>query len=244
VARTSVLGAGVLCLGLLAACGGGDPAAPVASGSSPASSPTSTSAPDLTSAPPVGPAGPTAYTLVKSGFGAADGYAWVAAVVRNDSGKTGGTVVTHFNLLAGTAVIASADQTEAFSRPGQELSVGTQITVPAGQQPTKVMVTVSVTYPGIGPTTAVPEYPMNTVTVSPTQAGTLESSGILTNPTDQPLKNVRIGVDCLDPNGAIIGGGTAAADLVPAHGTTKVTTTGLIVTGTPIGCEMRAMPAI
>jgi hypothetical protein len=245
VARISGWGAGALCLGLLAACGGGDPAAPATSGSSPASLPASAPGSAAGSTPaPAGPPGPTAYTLVKSGFGVADQDAWVAALVRNDSGKPGGTVVTHFNLLAGTEVIGSADQTEAFSRPDQVLSVGTQITVPAGSKPTKVAVTVSVEYPGIGPTTAVPEYPVDSASISPTQAGTLQASGILTNPTDQPLKNVRVGVVCLDPDGAIVGSGTAGADLVPAHGTAKIITIGLIVTGTPIGCEMRAMPQI
>jgi hypothetical protein len=245
VSRIRVSGAAAVCLGLLAACGSNPPAAaPPASTAAPStSSPASAPASSGAAAGPAG-AGDTAYTLVKSGFGKSDQYAWVAALVRNDSGKPGGTVVVHFNLMAGGELVASADQTEAFSRPGEVLDVGTQVTVPAGKTPTKLVPTVSIDYPGIGPTTAVPEEPIDTVTVSPTQAGTLEASGILTNPTDQPLKNVRIGVICLGADLGIIGGGSAGADLVPAHGKTKVTTTGLIVTGTPVGCEMRVIPAV
>jgi hypothetical protein len=234
VSRIPVLGAAAACLALVAACGSNPPAA---------TPPASTAAPSGASATPSG-AGDTAYTLVKSGFGKADQYAWVAALVRNDSGKPGGTVVVHFNLMAGGELVASADQTEAFSRPGEVLDVGTQVTVPAGKTPTTVVPTVSIDYPGIGPTTAVPAEPIDGVAVSANQAGTLEASGTLTNPTDQPLRNVRVGVVCLGADLGIIGGGSAAADLVPAHGKTKVTTTGLIVTGTPVGCEMRAIPAV
>jgi hypothetical protein len=58
----------------------------------------------------------TRHTVEKSGFGADGEYAWVAALVRNDSDKSGATVVANFNLLdqAGQ-IITSGSQTESFS---------------------------------------------------------------------------------------------------------------------------------
>src|SRR5215207_5905344 len=65
----------------------------------------------------------TRHTVEKSGFGTDGEYAWVAALVRNDSDKSGATVVANFNLVdeAGQ-IITSGSQTESFSYPGEQLA--------------------------------------------------------------------------------------------------------------------------
>ncbi len=183
----------------------------------------------------------TKHTLVKSGFGVADGYAWVNAVVRNDSDKIGGTVVVNFNLLdAGGDIIVSGTQTEAFSRAGQSLVLGTQLEVPAGAKPSKVEATAQVKYPGIGPAEAFPELPVGPVKVGKSEFGGFEASATLTNPTAEPLNSPRIGVICLNAAKEIIGGSSIFPDLVPPNGKVKVETNSLIVSGQPASCEMYA----
>jgi hypothetical protein len=233
--KAATAAAAGLCAVLLAGCGGSAaPAAP--SSASPGGSGGSGS----------GSAADTRHTVVKSGFGlSGDGYGWVAALVRNDSDKTGGTVVANFNLLdAGGQIVVSASQTEAFSRPGELLTLGTQVDVPKGRTPVKVDVAVSVEYPGIGPATAFPELQFGPVTVTKDPATGYAASAVLTNPTADALKSPRVGVVCLDGAGTIIGGSSIYPDLVPAHGQTRVKTTSLIVSGRPASCEMRGSPPV
>lgn len=183
----------------------------------------------------------TKHSLVKSGFGVAGEYAWVAALVRNDSDKSGATVIVNFNLLdAAGAIIVSGSQTEAFSRPGQVLALGTQVDVPAGAKPTKLEATAQVAYPGIGPSGPFPDLPFGPVTVAKDEFGGFVASAELTNPTAEALNSPRIGVVCLDAAGAIIGGSSIFPDLVPPRGRVKVETLSLITTVQPVTCEMYA----
>jgi hypothetical protein len=201
-----------------------------------------------TSAQPAedGAAGDTAHTLVKSGFGvsnfgAQDEYAWVSALVRNDSDNSGATVIVNFNLLdAAGNIITSASQTEAFSRPDELLVLGTQVEVPAGSSPTSLEATAQVQYPGIGPTEPFPELPVGPVTVAKEGFGGYVASAVLSNPTADPLNSPRVGVICLNAAGAIIGGSSIFPDLVPPDGQVKVSTSSLIVSGEPASCEMYA----
>jgi hypothetical protein len=56
------------------------------------------------------------------------------------------------------------------------------------------------------------------------------------------LKNVRVGIVCLDPTGRIIGGSSAYPDLVPPAGQVLIKADSIIVSGRPATCEMRADP--
>ena len=165
----------------------------------------------------------------------------MTALVRNDSDKIGATVIVNFNLLdAAGDIIVSSSQTEAFSRPGELLAVGTQIDVPAGAKPATLEATAQVEYPGIGPTEPFPELPFGQVIVGKDEFGGFVAAATLTNTTAQPLNSPRIGVVCLDAAGAVIGGSSIFPELVPPNGKVKVETLSLIVTGQPASCEMYA----
>lgn len=232
---------------ILTACGGGEsstsqqtttPATQAPAGEDNASSDEPTeSEPE----PAADTEGATAHTLVKSGFGFADPFAWVSALVSNDSVNSGATVTVNFNLLddAG-AILVSGSQVEAFSRPDELLVLGTQLEVPAGTVPSSLEATVQVEYPGIGSTEPFPELPLSPVTIARDEFGGWEASATLTNPTDQPLNGPRIGIICLDAAGQIIGGSSSFPDLVPPSGQVRVDSLFLTLSGDPAACEMYA----
>jgi len=186
----------------------------------------------------------TAATVLRSGFGIAQGgYAWVTSIVRNDSQRSGQTVTVHFNLKSAAGdLVASGDQVEAFSRPGQLLAAGTQVTIPAGTKPATLEATAQVEYPGIGSQDAFPEIPFGPVTVQAGQFGGYQAKAILHNPTSTALKSPRVGVVCYGPSGTVIGGTSEFPDLVPPSGDTLVATNNLEVSGRPTRCEMYAGP--
>jgi hypothetical protein len=183
----------------------------------------------------------TRHTVEKSGFGADGEYAWVAALVRNDSDKSGATVVANFNLLdqAGQ-IITSGSQTESFSYPGEQLAIGTQVTLPENAKPTRVDVTVNVEYPGIGPTTAEQPLKFDTAQITKDQYGDyFHVAATVTNPTAETITTARVGILCYNAAGDIIGGNSAYPELIPPNGRTKVDST-VITTGEPASCDMRA----
>lgn len=100
IGRRLLLGTGVIGLALLAGCGTSESVSQQSSGSqvsaTASGSATNSDDPD------------TKHAILKSGFGLGDGgFAWVTALVRNDSNKSGATVVANFNLLdAGGQVVA------------------------------------------------------------------------------------------------------------------------------------------
>lgn len=187
----------------------------------------------------------TKATLLGSGFGQADRYVWVTSIVRNDSTASGQTVIVHFNLKDDSgALVASADQTEAFSRPGQQLVLGTQATIPDGKKAASVEATLDVKYPGIGSPDPFPEITTGPVMVTKGEFRGYEAQAELKNPTAQPLRSSRVGVVCYDETGRIDGGSSAFPELVPAGGSTIVKTLDLIVSGIPARCAMRAGPGL
>ncbi len=227
----------------LAACGGeADVTDSQSTSAGPSAAPES-SAPEP-SAEPAEPAEPTepaepAGAIVKSGFGLGNQFAWVTAVVRNDSDEAGQTVTVQFNLLdAAGSIVASTDQVESFSRPGEELAVGTQVEVPTGAEPVSLEANLLIEADGIG--SPYPDIPVGPVTVSEDEFGGAQASFELTNPTDEPLQSPRVGIVCLDAAGVVIGGGSEFPDLVPAGGTVRVDTSFLTTTGIPASCEVYA----
>jgi hypothetical protein len=183
----------------------------------------------------------TRHTVEKSGFGTDGEYAWVAALVRNDSDRSGATVVVNFNLVdeAGQ-IITSGSQTESFSYPGEQLAIGTQVTLPEHAKPTRVDVTVNVEYPGIGPTTASQPLKFDTAQITKDEYGDyFHVAATVSNPTAETITTARVGILCYNAAGDIIGGNSAYPELIPPNGQTKIDTT-VITTGEPASCDMRA----
>ena len=181
----------------------------------------------------------TAVTLLKSGFGLAGEYAYVIALVRNDSSKSGGTVTASFNLLdASGDILATETQVESFPRPGAVMSLGTQVSVPAGKKPVKVEATVDVEWPGIGSQEPFPVVPATPVQLVKQEFGTsYVAKSTLTNPLDTTLKSPRVSVICYNAAGVPIGGGTDYPDLLPPHGK-ALTEVDLLTTGKPAKCDL------
>src|SRR5437588_11506143 len=96
--------------------------------------------------------------LVTSGFGQDGEYVWVTALVRNTSKDVGQTVTVQFNVFNSSGkMLVSESQVESFSRPGQLLVVGTQLTAPRRAKATKVHATLLIEDTGAFSTDAFPE---------------------------------------------------------------------------------------
>ncbi|MGY3318153.1 hypothetical protein [Arthrobacter sp. TE12232] len=191
-----------------------------------------------------GSASPTptkaAGSLVSSGFGQDGEYVWVTSLVHNDSDKVGQFVTVQFNAKdANGALVKSASQVEAFSRAGQDLAVGTQISVPPNVKIATVEATLLIEDQRALSTEPFPEMPTTPVKVVAGQYGGSTANFELSNPTDQPVKNPRLGVICYNAANTIIGGGSEFPQLVPPSG--KVAVEAHILTaGTPASCKVFA----
>lgn len=186
-----------------------------------------------TAAVPTKPAG----SLVASGFGQKDGYVWVTSLVHNDSDRVGQTVTVQFNALdAAGALVKSTSQVESFSRVGQDLAVGTQMDVPGGVQIAAVEATLLIEDNRAFSSEPAPEMKTTPVTVVPNQYGSSTANFELSNPTDQMVKNLRLGIICYDAANTIVGGGMNFPDLVPPSGKIAVEAH-ILTTGTPASCK-------
>ncbi|MEV0267752.1 hypothetical protein AB0H43_03170 [Hamadaea sp. NPDC050747] len=186
-------------------------------------------------APAASSPAPGVVTVVTSGFGQEDEYAWITAVVRNDGGAEGHFVVVQFNVTdASGKLIASESQTEGFSKAGETLAIGTQITVPDGAKVAKVEATVVVE------STTTDAKPFAGVKVGPvaikSTSGTYKASFTAENPATEPLQDARVGFVCFDAGGKVIGGASEFPDAIPASGKALVTGD-LIVSTKPVRCD-------
>jgi hypothetical protein len=176
-------------------------------------------------------------SLVSSGFGQEDEYAWVTSLVHNDSDKVGQTVTVQFNAKdAAGALVKSTSQVESFSRVGQDLAVGTQIDVPKGVKIATVEATLLIEDNGAFPSEPFPEMKTTPVTVVASPYGGSTANFELSNPTDQPVKSPRLGIICYDAADTIIGGGMDFPDLVPPSGKVAVEAR-ILTTSTPASCK-------
>jgi hypothetical protein len=176
-------------------------------------------------------------SLVSSGFGQKDEYVWVTSLVHNDSDKVGQTVTLQFNAKdAAGALVKSASQVENFSRVGQDLAVGTQISVPKDVKIATVEATLLIEDHGAFSSEPFPEMKTTPVTVVADPYGGATANFELSNPTDQPVKSPRLGIICYDAANTIIGGGMDFPNLVPPSGKVAVEAH-ILTTGTPASCK-------
>lgn len=206
----------------------------------------STSTPTVTGSaatgePSAAPASGTGQ-LVASGFGQRDEYAWVTSLIKNASDTQGQTVTVSFNVLDSAGkLLATASQVESFSTPGQELAVGTQVTISGKAKVAKVEATLDVNEDGIGPDEPQPSIPPVATKVVKNEYGTFDAAYEVVNPGATPLKEVRIGVICFNAGNTIIGGGQDYPSLIPPSGKIRVDTD-VITNGKPAACT--AYPSI
>lgn len=183
-------------------------------------------------------------SIIESGFGQNGPYVRVVALVQNNSDHGGQTVTVNFNLKdeSGT-LVASGDQLESFSWPGQELVLGTQISLPNGVTAASMEATLLVEDKGYfkeqdNPGLAAVE---GTVTANPSMGS--DATFVLNNPTNEPLKDLRVGVICHDASGAVNGGGSGYPTLIPPAGEILFKPT-IITQGVAADCYAYPAPGI
>jgi hypothetical protein len=182
--------------------------------------------------------------LLASGFGQSDEYVWVTSLVKNNASTVGQTVTVQFNLYdkAGT-LIGSDSQVESFESIGQLLAVGTQMDLKPHQKAARVKATLLVEDAGVFSDDPFPPIKTSTVKVGKDEFGGGSASFDVTNPTNKPLKDPRIGIICYNAKKQIIGGGSEYPDLVPPSGKYHVDSS-VNVSGTPASCTAYAGPGI
>ncbi|MEE6295337.1 hypothetical protein [Georgenia wangjunii] len=150
-------------------------------------------------------------TIEEVGIGQDGEYAWAAALV-NTSGHLGEFITVHFNVFdEADELIASGEQVEHITGEQSTLAIGTQISVGEARA-ARIDATYAVSDHAM-PTEPLPEIEPAPVTLE--EYGNMQVR--LTNDTSEPWENVRIGIICRNADGAIVGGGHAYPDLVPAN---------------------------
>ncbi|GEM_PF-3392558 len=222
----------MLCAGLFTSCS--------PNGSTPASASVSTAAaaqPASTSQPPK-----TLGDVVKAGVGQKGNYAWVSAVVHNNTGVVGQTVTVNFNVLDEQgAILASQAQVAPFSQPNADHIIGTQVEIPDGSTAKSVDATVDVEAQGAFTDQA---FAMKTSTPKFTKdAGGQQVTFELSNSTSEPIKSPSVQVACVTSTGQVSGGGIAYPSLVPSQGKVLVSVP-VLVSGSAAECSVFVGPPI
>lgn len=181
--------------------------------------------------------------LLESGFGQTDEYVWVTSLVKNATSTVGQTVTVQFNIYnkAG-ALVGSTEQVESFRSVGQLLAVGTQVDL-KHEKAASMKATLLVEDLGAFSNEPFPAIKTSAVKIGKGEFGGVSASFDVTNPTDTPLKNPRIGIICYNAKKQIIGGSSEYPDLVPASDRYHVDST-VNVIGTPASCTAYAGPDV
>jgi hypothetical protein len=175
--------------------------------------------------------------IVKTGFGQQDDYVWVTSLVKNLGDEAGATVTVQYNVKdAAGKILVSDSQVESFSRGGQLLVVGTQLSLPEGSKAATVDAALVVEPDGIGE--EFPEMKIGPVTVGKGEYGGFTATFEITNTTAEPVSSLRVGVICFDAAGKVIGGTSEFPDLPPS-GPARVDAD-VTVSGAPAKCEAYA----
>ncbi len=216
----------------VSACGGGD------------STPAATKAESPEKAQPSVQLVEPGFELVDSGFGQRDEYVRGAVIVTtNNPASVGEYFTTSVNFIdqAGT-IIQTQEQVESFSWDGQQLAVPLFLRLDDPES-TVASIDASVSISDHGsPQKSRPELPVldsESIIENPDGGGEL-AAFTFTNPTDEDLSGLRIGVVCYDATGKIIGGGVDYPNLAAAGKSMRIdanVTTGV----SPSSC--RAFPS-
>ena len=194
-----------------------------------------------------GPGGKGA-RLLRSGFGQSGRYAWATSLVENQAEDNVGQFVTvGFKLLDSDGkILASADQSEKFSRADEKLAVGTQVDLPDRGKVAKVEATMAVSnHPNVAaePFPEITTGKVKVVRSEYSEYGDRVGQVQVNNPTDESLKLPRVSLICLNAKNRVIGGGSTYPELVPPTGNVLAEVT-LIVSGKIKRCDAYAGPGL
>lgn len=183
--------------------------------------------------------------ILESGFGQSDVYVWTTALVESKSDHVGQTVTVSFNVKDKSGeVVATASQVEGFSWPGQKLVLGTQVDLEPGVKAASVDATLLIEDDNTFGTEPTVDLGTSEGTVGKDEFGATNAKFKIKNPTDKPLKDLRIGIVCKDKAGKVNGGTSEFPALVPPSGEILLSTLNLIVSGDTKGCTAYIGPGI
>lgn len=177
------------------------------------------------------------------GFGRPDGsdYLWATSVVSGV--RPGQFVVVSFNLLGPDGQLVATDsQTEQGINPNAKMIIGTQVTIPRGQDVARVEASVGINdYNSPAPKYEDVILEVSQLSIGEDYWGKPAAEAVIKNPSSQNIAHARVGIACFDDQGNIIGGGSTYPDLIPAGGQIKIADS-VMVSQVPARCEMTAQP--
>lgn len=180
--------------------------------------------------------------LEEIGFGQEGDYATAVGVIANTSDHGGQTVTLAINFLDDAGqIIASESQLESFAYAGQAVALAVQAEVGKAKV-ASVEPTLLIEDDGTFEESDVTLDPVESRAIK-IQYGSVEAEFEITNPTDSPLQDLRVGIACFDKAGTIIGGGSTYPDLIAPGGTAVVTSSFLTTSGKPASCTAYPSPA-
>jgi hypothetical protein len=181
--------------------------------------------------------------IIGSGFGQGnDEYVWVTALVENQSDHGGQTVTVSFNVKDDSGeVVATTQQVESFSWPGQKLAVGTQVDLEPRVRAESVDATLLVEDENSFGESS--ELPIVKGTVAKNEFGGNTAKFRIENSASKPLKDPRIGIICEAKNGDINGGTSEYPEFIPPNGEIALTAD-VITSGKPAECTAYVGPSI
>lgn len=175
-------------------------------------------------------------TLGEVGFGQRDTYVQGVAVVTAPEDGSAHFVVVTMNAYDETGeLIATEEQTESFSWPGQRLNIPVWFSLDEGQIVASVDADVTLSNES-GEAELAPIEPVTTTDIASDEYGQVTAKFTLTNDTDEDMKDLRIGVACYDATDTIVGGTQDYPDVVGA-GRDYLLEADLLVTGVPVRCD-------
>lgn len=177
-------------------------------------------------------------TVVKSGFGQEGGSATAIVIATSSSPEAVGKFVTAtVNFLDAKGEIAkTADQVESFSWTGQELVLPVRASLDSENvKVASIDVSVGLSEHGISEESKTPLAPVKSSQISEDRYGKTTAIFTVQNRTDAALRDLRVGVVCVDRSGEIIGGGSEYPSLIAAEKSIRMESK-VMVSEKPAGC--------
>jgi hypothetical protein len=181
--------------------------------------------------------------LVDYGVGQNGQYAAGVAVVENTADHGGQTVTVSMNFLDREGeILTTESQVESFAYAGQTIVL--HVFADLGNPRAKVA--------SVEPTLLVEDegtFEESDLRLDPVEStevrqqyGARTAKFLLTNPSSEPLQDLRVGVLCVDDAGTIIGGGSTYPDLIAPNGQAALEAD-VTVSGEPASCTAYPSPA-
>jgi hypothetical protein len=176
--------------------------------------------------------------IVETGFGQNEEFTYAASIVKNKTDHGGQGVTVTFNLKdAAGKLIATESARQSFGWGGEEMAVGTVISVDKGAEVAEVEATLAVEEDAaFGADKPFGKFDVVAGAVEKAAGGGWEAKFKLKNPQAEAVESPRVGVVCWDDKGKINGGTAEYPASIPGGGE-AVVAANVIVSGAPDTCK-------